>query len=411
MKKTFLSLVFIVFYAVSFYGEDNNENEEEKNWGISFSGFIKSDYWYDSRQVVASREDLFLFYPADRYYDNQGIDINASPAFNYSAITTRLLGRIKGPEAFGARTSGLIEADFSGVTEADINGFRLRHAFGKLRWDRSELMFGQFWHPMFVVEVFPEVISLNTGAPFQPFIRNPQISYTHFYDNYRINLTLLSQRDNSSDGPLGFNNTYMRTTLVPNVHLQLQYNGNKHVVGVAGDYKVLRPRLVSDSLIKTNESIETYAFMGYWSYADNNFKWQCKSIFGQNLTEHLLLGGYAVKTIDMGNGIETYTPTNHLFVWGNIVYGSNIRFGLFGGFAKNFGTSHQNMGIYFSRGENIDYVYRISPSVSFISNSVQISTELEYTAAAYGEPGDKGRIKKSEELTNIRGLLTLFYFF
>ncbi len=410
MKQLFLSFIFIASSVISFCGEVGNE-EEESSWGITFSGFIKSDYWYDSRQVVASREDLFLFYPSDKYLDQQGRDINASPAFNYSAITTRLLGRITGPDAFGARTSGLIEADFSGVTEADINGFRLRHAYGKLRWDRSELMFGQFWHPMFVIDVCPEVISLNTGAPFQPFIRNPQISYTHFIDNYRINLTLLSQRDNSNDGPLGFDNTYMRNTLVPNVHLQVQYNGSNHIAGIAGDYKVLRPRLVSDSLIKTNESIEAYAFMGYWSYTYNDFKWQCKGIYGQNLTEHLLLGGYAVKTIDMENGFETYTPTNHLFVWGNVVYGSNIRFGLFSGFAQNFGTSHTNTGIYFSRGENIDYVYRIAPSVSFVSNSVQISTELEYTAAAYGKPDNKGRVKNSEKLTNIRGLLTLFYFF
>ncbi len=410
MKKTLLLFFFIVF-ALTVFCEVKDEKDEEKNWGISFEGFIKSDYWYDSRQVEASREDLFLFYPSDRHFDKNGKDINASPAFNYSAVTTRLLGKIKGPEAFGAKTSGVIEADFSGVTNADINGFRLRHAFGKLRWDRSELMFGQFWHPMFVVDVFPDVISLNTGAPFQPFIRNPQISYTHFYNNYRMNITLLSQRDNSSDGPLGFDNTYMRNTLVPNVHVQLQYNGNNHILGVAGDYKVLRPRLVSDSLIKTNESIATYAFMGYWSYSENNFKWQCKGIYGQNLTEHLLLGGYAVRTKDPESGIETYTPTNHLFMWGNVVYGSNIKFGLFGGFAKNLGTSHTNTGIYFSRGENIDYVYRIAPSISFISNSVQISTEIEFTAAAYGNPNNSGIIDNSEKVTNIRGLLTIFYFF
>lgn len=411
MKKLFLSLIFVTFSAVTFYGEANIDKDEEKNWGISFSGFIKSDYWYDSRQVVASREDLFLFYPDNEFFDKHGNDINASSAFNYSAITSRLLGKISGPDAFGAKTSGLIEADFSGVSNADINGFRLRHAYGKLSWERSELLFGQFWHPMFVVEVFPNVISLNTGAPFQPFIRNPQISFTQFFGNFNVNLSLLSQRDNSSDGPLGFDNTYMRNTLTPNVHLQLQYRGNNHVLGAAGDYKRLRPRLYSDSLVSTNETIGSYAFMGYWKYSDNDFTWQCKGIYGQNLTEHLMLGGYALRTKDIESGIETYTPTNHLSFWGNVVYGRNIRFGLFAGYAKNLGTSHENLGVYFSRGENIDYLYRIAPSVSFISNSVQISTEVEYTAAAYGEPDNMGIIKNSKEVSNIRGLLTFFYFF
>ncbi len=411
MRKQILPLIFIAYSAITFCVEANNEKDEEKNWGISLSGFIKSDYWYDSRQVVASRENLFLLYPDNKLLDIYGEDINASPQFNYSAITSRLIGEIKGPEAFGAKTSGVIEADFSGVTNADINGFRLRHAYGKLRWERSELLFGQFWHPMFVVEVFPNVISLNTGAPFQPFIRNPQISYTHYYDNFNLNITLLSQRDNSNDGPLGFDNTYMRNTLVPNMHLQLQYRGDKHVLGVAGDYKLLRPRLFSDSLVKTNETIGSYALMGYWKYSENDFKWQCKGIYGQNLTEHLLLGGYAVRTKDPENGIETYTPTNHAFFWGNVVYGKNIRFGFFGGYAKNLGTSHNNTGVYFSRGENIDYLYRIAPSVSFVSNTVKISTELEYTVAAYGEPDISGKIKNSEEVINIRGLLTIFYFF
>ncbi len=424
MNKLILPFIFVAFSAITFCVEANNEKEKEKNWGISFSGFVKSDYWYDSRQVVASREDLFLFYPAGKDIDKQGNDINASPGFNYSAITSRLTGEIKTPSAFGAETSGIIEADFSGVTNESINTFRLRHAYGKMRWDNSEILFGQFWHPMFVVEVFPNVISLNTGAPFQPFIRNPQISYTHFYENFNINLTLLSQRDNSSDGPLGFDNSYMRNTLVPNVHIQLQYKGDNHVLGAAGDYKVLRPRLATDSFektnsytrdeekpVKTNETIDSYSVMGYWKYSDKNFTWQCKGIFGQNLTEHLLLGGYAIKKDDHETGIEKYTPTNHFFAWGNVIYGTNIRVGLFGGFAKNLGTSHNNTGEYFARGKNIDYLYRMAPSISFISGPVQISTELEYTAAAYGDADSKGRVKNSSEVTNVRGLLTIFYFF
>ena len=411
MKTTLLLFFFFGLFITSAFCENTNEKQDEKDWGIGFSGFIKSDYWYDSRQVVASREDLFLFYPANEYLDNHGSDINDSPGFNYSAITSRLKGDINGPEAFGAETSGVIEADFSGVTNENINSFRLRHAFGKLRWENSEVLFGQYWHPMFVPEVFPKIISLNTGAPFQPFIRSPQISYTQFYEKFSLNLTLLSQRDNSSDGPLGFDNTYMRNALVPNVHLQLQYKGNDHVFGIAGDYKILRPQLETDSLVKTQETIDSYSFMGYWKYSDEDFTWQTKAIYGQNLTEHLLLGGYAVKTIDRENGVKTYTPTNHMFLWGNILYGSDIRFGLFGGFAKNFGTFHSNVGEYYSRGENIDYVYRIAPSVSFISNSVQISAELEYTVAAYGEPDNKGLIDNSSEVSNIRGLVALFYYF
>jgi len=386
-------------------------NDEAKKFGIRFKGFVKSDYWYDSRQVVASREDLFLLYPAPKKLDTFGEDINARPIFNFSAITSRLTGVITGPDAFGAKTSGVIEADFSGVTNADINGFRLRHAYGKLRWEKSELLFGQFWHPLFVPEVFPNVISLNTGAPFQPFIRNPQISFKYYFNNFNLNFALISQRDNSSDGPDGLSPIYMRNSLLPNVHIQLQHKSEHHIYGLAADYKVLQPRLETSAGIKTNESIGTYAFMAYYKYLNQKFHWSAKTIYGQNLTEHLMMGGYAIRSVDSAGMKETYTPTNHLNIWSFISYGKKVQFTLYGGFIKNFGTTHTNTGRYFGRGSNIDYLYRISPSVSFISNSVQIATELEYTAAAYGTPDNVGKVKNAGEIGNLRLLLTFFYFF
>lgn len=411
MKKIIFYFLFFCILSGTALAQSDTVYKEQKKFGIQFKGFVKSDYWYDTRQVVASREELFLFYPKNVSPDINGHDINAEDYVNFSPVTSRLTGVISGPDALGAQTSGMIEADFSGVTNADINGLRLRHAFGKLTWKKSELLFGQYWHPMFVTEVFPNVISLNTGAPFQPFIRNPQLSYTRFFNKLNIQLAVLSQRDNANDGPLEYNGVYMRNALVPNIHLQFQYKMENHVFGMAGDWKTLRPRLVTDSLRITGEQISSYAAMVYWKFSKNKFTWKCKSIYGQNLTEHLLLGGYAVHSYDTLTGKETYTPTNHLFVWGNIQYGKKYVFGLFAGYAKNFGTSDINTGKYYSRGSDIDYLYRIAPSFSWISNSVQISFEPEYTVAAYGTADNTGRITNSKEVENLRLLLTFFYFF
>lgn len=410
LKKSILPAL-LTLVAWSAFGQVNDESQKSPAFGIRFGGFVKSDYWYDSRRIVAAREDLFLLFPAYEMADRQGNDINAAAGFNYSAITSRLTGTIFGPDAFGAKTSGVIEADFSGVTNADINGFRLRHAFGKLRWEKSELLFGQFWHPMFVTEVFPNVISLNTGAPFQPFIRNPQIAFTRYFGKNSLQLTLLSQRDNASDGPQGPKPDYLRNSLLPNLHLQWQYKNQSFTMGAAADFKRLKPKMVTDSLFITNETIDSWAFMAYGKYATRNLAIRFKTIYGQNLTEHLMLGGYAVRETNLANGMQSYTPTNHLFVWGNITYGKKVQPGLFAGFAKNYGTTHQNEGIYYSRGHNIAYLYRIAPSLSFISNKVQISTELEYTVAAYGQPDSHGVVQNPSEIANLRALLTFFYFF
>ena len=409
-KSAFLLFLCISLLSNTLHSQ-NNEQKENKKPAIQFKGFIKSDYWYDSRQVSASREDIFLFFPLNIKTDASGKDLNARPSFNYSAVTSRLTGIISGPDAFGAKTSGVLEADFSGVTNADINGFRLRHAYGKLRWEKSELLFGQYWHPMFVTEVFPNVVSLNTGAPFQPFIRNPQMAYTHYYGNFNLSFTLIAQRDQSNLGPDGFSPLYMRNTLIPNAHIQLQHKTHQHVWGLAADYKVLQPRVVNALNEEVNDKIGSWAVMGYYKFSSKSFLASTKTILGQNLTEHLMMGGYAVQHYDSLTHLETYTPTNHLNIWGLLAYGEKIRYSLFTGFSKNLGTTHVNNGVYYARGEDIDYLYRIAPSVSFISGTVQLSTEIEYTVAAYGTPNQKGLVKNTEEIGNLRLLFTFFYFF
>lgn len=407
--KVFFTGFFLMNFL--FLTARDSSDDEGKKFGIRFTGFIKSDYWVDSRQVLASREDIFLFYPLNKASDAHGNDLNARPSFNFSAVTSRLTGIISGPDAFGAKTSGVLEADFSGVTNADINGFRLRHAYGKLRWEKTEMLFGQYWHPMFVTEVFPNVISLNTGAPFQPFIRNPQIGITRFFKKYSLNFTLLSQRDNSSPGPNNFSPDYLRNSMIPNAHLQLMYKAESHVWGLAADYKVLKPKFVNDRNEKTSETLGSASIMAYYKYTHNDFLISTKSIYGQNLTEHLMMGGYAQSTYDSITGMETYTPTNHINIWCILAYGGNVRYSLFTGFSKNLGTTHDNNGVYYARGEDIDYLYRIAPSVSVISGTVQLSTEIEYTVAAYGIPNQKGQVKNTEEIGNLRLLFTFFYFF
>jgi len=62
--------------------------------------------------------------------DVNGNDINAKPNLNFLAIQSRLTGKITGPDALGAKTSALMEGAFFGHSDGDVNGFRLRHAYG-----------------------------------------------------------------------------------------------------------------------------------------------------------------------------------------------------------------------------------------------------------------------------------------
>jgi hypothetical protein len=415
MKHCLLICLLLTTYNLFSSETDNKPAEEEKTFSLRITGFVKSDYWLDSRSVVAAREDLFLLYPANVLTDTDGKDINSDPVFNFSAITSRIAAVIEGPDAFGATVTGLIEADFSGVTNTDINGFRLRHAYMKLQWERLGLLLGQWWHPMFGIEVIPTVVSLNTGAPFQPFIRNPQATMTYNTGNSRWLFSMIAQRDNASDGPRGASPDYIRDALLPNVHLQYTRTNGNVTTGLAADYKVIRPRrFVIDDIYQiqyTSETLNTFAFMAYARYRYQKFDIKGKAIYGQNMSEHLMLGGYAESQVDPKCGAVTYTPLNNMSLWGNILYGDRIVAGFFAGYAKNFGASDEVMGNYFGRGENIAYLYRVAPSVTFNSGSIALCTELEYTAAAYGIPDARGRVKNHSEVGNLRLLFTALYFF
>ena len=54
----------------------------ESKFGIKFSGFVKNDFFIDSRQTICAREGHFLLWPAPEKLDANGNDINSKSTFN-----------------------------------------------------------------------------------------------------------------------------------------------------------------------------------------------------------------------------------------------------------------------------------------------------------------------------------------
>jgi hypothetical protein len=147
MKLTIKALIALSLVSLVAPGVFGQADKPSSSFGISLSGYIKTDIFCDSRQTVSIREGHFLLYPKEPALDPLGRDINAKSSFNILSIQTRLAGKITGPDALGAKTSAYLETEFFGTSDADLNGFRLRHAYLKLNWKKSELLIGQFWHP------------------------------------------------------------------------------------------------------------------------------------------------------------------------------------------------------------------------------------------------------------------------
>ncbi len=381
-------------------------------FGIKFSGFVKSDIYFDSRQNVSAREGHFYLYPMNEAFDVNGVDINGKSTFNMLSIQTRLKGAITGPDAFGAKTSAVIEGAFFGHTAPDINGFRLRHAFAKLTWENTELLVGQYWHAMFITECFPGTVSFNTGAPFQPFSRNPQIRFTQKFNEVKMSFTAISQRDFTSTGPIGGSTSYLRNNVIPELNFTLQYStksegGNTFLLGAGVDYISLIPRIENDLGLAVDESVQGFSTIAYMKYTSKDVTIKFEGVMGQNTTHLTMLGGY-IESYQTGE----FLPVNTNSLWTDIhSNGKKVQVGLFAGYTKNKGTGEDNRGAFYSRGSNIDYAYRISPRINFNSGKMRFSGEVEYTTAAYGSVIEDSSVTDSKEVSNLRLLIGVYYFF
>ena len=88
---------------------------------VNFYGFIRHD-------AFGAGENIVPLYPRDRALDVNGVDINDAPKFHMLSVVSRAGINVKGPDVLGAKTNGILEAEFFGATEAGINELRLRHA-------------------------------------------------------------------------------------------------------------------------------------------------------------------------------------------------------------------------------------------------------------------------------------------
>jgi hypothetical protein len=284
-------------------------------------------------------------------------------------------------------------------------------------------MVGQMWHPMFITSCYPEVVSFNTGAPFLVFSRNPQIRLTKDFKSIRIILTALSQVDFTSTGPEGLNSKYLRNAAIPSFNANLEYSkknaeeGKEILIGVAGNYKRLIPRMQTTKTYKTTEGINSMSGMAYLKIGCPKIVFKVAGLYGQNMsTDYTMIGGYGeIKGADTVTAYSTYENFNTLSAWAEIMTtGKKMQAGIFIGYAKNLGAAGENVfaPAFYMRADNLAYLYRISPRFIYNIGKCRIAPEIEYTVAGYGVKNTTGaKIDDPEPVANFRFLLGIYYFF
>lgn len=406
-------------------------------------GFVRNYFTYDSRESMSGTGDLYNYQPRDNNWNQteaeaaiSGVpreDLNAVSTFRFLSLTTRLGLNIVGYKWRGTEFGGKIEADFyaglstKGTGTHSLSGvaqFRLRQAYLTLGWDslkmgkdfaRVDLTIGQTWHPM--AADLCDAIALNSGAPFGPFSRTPQVKMDARLGKY-VTLTAagLWQMQYMSIGPEGQSAEYIAYSKTPEAYLGLSVHDKGFLMRAGADVLSISPRHLGTNngvKVKVNDRITTASPFLYLQYKKGEFSIKAKTIFAE-AGEHMnMQGGYGVKKVN-ADGSWEYTPTRTSSTWLSLVYGGKVgkqedkhpqklQGILFGGYIQNFGTKEAiidadgdgKLDLYYPRAKNMNRMWRLSPTLVYTIGKFQLGCEYEITSVQYSD----GKLDASNALS------------
>lgn len=388
MKKIVVVLGFLALMSVSAKAETN----------LKWYGFIRNYFVYDSRENWSGTADLFTYMPKDVAMSGD-IDTNANPHFTYSAITSRLGVDVSGYEYNGWKIGAKIEADFyAGLTGVSGTAtMRLRQAFVSIANGNDVIKIGQAWHPM--AADMPDVFSLNTGAPFGAFARNPLVQFdTKISDKLSCTAALLWQMQYTSAGPDGAKADYMKYGLIPELYAGISFKDSGFLARLGVDYLNIAPRMYKTTIlngkVRANERKQSVLGFAYLSYTKDLLSIKYKTTYGQG-GEHLnLISGYAasmesIMAEGLADQVRDYVPYTHTSSWMSIRYGKKLQSVFFLGFYKNLGTSKavdpSTIYYYKNASYKINQAYRIAPEIVYNFGKLALGLQYELTAAQYGD--------------------------
>lgn len=423
MKKRILFTLLVAALSTVAFAQEKEKEKEKVSF--KFYGFVRNYACYDTRASYTSNSEQFYYMPKDIKLDANGNDLNAQDNIMLLSITTRLGLNVNGLKFLGAKTSAKIEADFAGFGSSNTV-LRIRQAYAKMDWEKSKLLVGQAWHPI-MGDMMPDVFSLETGAPFTPFSRSPQVRYDFETKGVRLTATALYQFQYTSYGPDGTSFEYARNAIVPEIYLQGMIKSGGFMMGLGLDILTLKPRqqytlnetkTVNEYLLdadgqpvlvdgnpivtgqkevqvtntyKCNEDLMvSFTPTLFASYKKGNWGVKGRVTYAQNAAHLSMISGYAV-TEKLANGEWKYSSLNSISGWVDATYKLNLKKGFFtfccfAGYTKNLGCMNDIVGDIYMRGEKkMDYMWRVAPSVLYTHNGMSIGVEYNPTTVGYGE--------------------------
>ncbi|MBR6167892.1 MAG: hypothetical protein IKQ50_05640 [Paludibacteraceae bacterium] len=442
MKRVIIVCALFGLLCVPVQAQEVNKKEAAKSHlkqHFKLYGFVRNYFTYDSRESWSGTGDMYNYQPKDESWnqtvaaaETSGVpreDLNATSTFRFLSLTTRLGLNIVDYKWRGTEFGGKIEADFyaglsskTGQTHSlsGVAQLRLRQAYLTLGWDslpmmkgkdyaRVDLTIGQAWHPM--AADLCDAIALNSGAPFGPFNRSPQVKMDARLGKY-VTLTAagLWQMQYLSIGPDNLTSAeYIAYSKTPEAYLGISVHDKEWLFRAGADVLSISPRhqgTLSGVKVSVNDRITTASPFVYLQYKKGEFSFKAKSIFAESGEHMNMYGGYGIKAVNADGSYE-YTPIRHSTSWISIVYGGKVGAQedkhpqklqgiLFGGYVHNFGTKdalydidgdgkYTKAEFFYPRSAAMNQMWRLSPTLLYTVGKFQLGLEYEITSVQYGD--------------------------
>lgn len=411
MKKYLLFSICFLIVSSNF--------AQKKNFIYKFYGQIRTDLYYNSRANEETVDGLFYMYPKDKEFDADGKDLNATANGSFYTLYSRIGVDLTGPKLGKAKTLAKIEVDFRG-SGTNYSTIRMRHAYFNLEWDKSELLLGQAWHPLFG-DVSPQVLNLSTGAPYQPFSRAPQIRYRYKSGALLIIGAAVWQSQYLSVGPMGKSSSYIKNSYIPEFYAGIDYKTKNWIVGGGIELLSLKPRTSStvndkitnsENTYKVDERITSLSYEIHMKYINEDWFVGAKSLLGSNLTQTSMIGGFGPKKIDERTGEQEYTSMRNSSSWINVVYGKKWKPGIFIGYAKNLGTNEALLEKPYGTGIDLDQLLTAGAELTYNIPHWKFGVEYTLNSAWYGNLNmSDGRVNNTHIVSNNRIVAVAMFMF
>ncbi|MBO4625081.1 MAG: hypothetical protein J5646_06275 [Bacteroidales bacterium] len=378
--------------------------QEEKPSKFKLYGFIRNYMVADSRAVNAGTEDLYFYMPKGHDYKNVNManQFDANDGFNWRfvSLTTRLGLDVSGYKWGTMGVSGKVEADFYYLS-GSVPTLRLRQAFMKLNWDNNpvSLTIGQSWHPM--AADMPHMNNLETGAPFNPFNRSPQLTAdVKLNDKFTLTASMLYLNHYLPTGPAGKSKDYYKYGL-PEFYLGVAYKSGKFVGKLGLDMVNMRPYRTMNAtwvnapnaVVEVKGMLHTFSPFVFVQYTNGLFQLRAKSILAQSGEHMNLLSGYGIASFDQASATITYTPMQDWASFVSFQYGKKFQVMGMLGYMKQLGTTKDlvsnpsgdaNLWINTAADTKIQQAFRATPTVAWNLGKFTVSLEYNLTAAEFG---------------------------